>query len=155
MCVPEFNDPRDQPAKGVSLTFRIFSVAVLLNYAWEVLQSPLYEHMQSKWWHCFLASIGDGFLVLIVFAVGWLVFRRPDWFRGGVPAIALMVATGLVIATGVEWVAVHRLARWTYTSRMPLVPGFDIGAIPVAQMVVLPPLVFCVAGRTAGERRDR
>lgn len=130
-------------------------MAVLFNYPWEILQAPLYGSMQNKWWHCFVASVGDRLLVLIIFAVGWLVFRRADWFQLSVRAIALTLATGLVIAMSVEWTAVHFLARWTYTSRMPLMPGFTIGLVPVAQMLVLPPLVFCVTRWTIGARRVR
>ena len=40
-----------------------------------------------------------------------------------------------------------------YTSQMPLVPGLDVGLVPVVQMLVLPPLIFRIVaiwrGRTA------
>jgi len=48
----------------------------------------------------------------------------------------------------------HVLQRWAYTARMPRVPGLDVGLVPVAQMLILPPLIFrLVAGwyrRTVG-----
>jgi hypothetical protein len=41
-----------------------------------------------------------------------------------------------------------------YTAQMPLVPGLAIGVVPVAQMLVLPPLLFRLVavwcGRTSG-----
>ena len=50
----------------------IFVVAVLGNYPWELAQAPLYVGMESfraVWWHCFVASLGDGLLVLGIFAI--------------------------------------------------------------------------------------
>jgi len=58
----------------------------------------------------------------------------------------MTVAAGLAIAVAVEWLGLHVLRRWSYTPRMPLVPGLEVGLVPVAQMVILPPLVFLIAG---------
>jgi hypothetical protein len=127
----------------------LFVVAVLFNYAWELAQSPLYAEMDSPrtvWWHCFVASLGDGLLVLLIFAVGWIAFHRQDWFvRPGVHEYGVMLAAGLVMSVSVEWIAVHIVGRWTYTERMPLVPGLGVGIVPILQMLVLPPLIFWVA----------
>jgi len=52
----------------------LFVVAVLANYLWELAQAPLYVGMESfraVWWHCFVASLGDGLLVLGIFVTGW------------------------------------------------------------------------------------
>jgi len=52
----------------------LFIVAVLANYLWELAQAPLYVGMESfrvVWWHCFVASLGDGLLVLGIFVTGW------------------------------------------------------------------------------------
>lgn len=127
----------------------IFVAAVLLNYPWELAQSSLYvgmENFRAKWWHCFVASLGDGGLVLLIFAAGWVMLRRRAWFaRPGVHGYLLMLAVGLVIGVSVEWMAVHVLERWTYTGWMPLVPGLGVGIVPLLQMLVLPPLIFRVA----------
>lgn len=53
-----------------------------------------------------------------------------------------MLLTGLVIAVGIEWLAVFIANWWAYTARMPLVPALNVGLVPVAQMLVLPPLIF-------------
>jgi hypothetical protein len=55
-----------------------------------------------------------------------------------------MLGSGLVIGVIVEWVAIHILGRWEYTTRMPVVPLLGVGLAPVAQMVVLPPVIFRV-----------
>jgi hypothetical protein len=61
-----------------------------------------------------------------------------------------MVGAGLVLGVTIEWVAVHILERWAYTARMPRVPGLNVGLVPVAQMLVLPPLIFRVVTRWWG-----
>jgi len=48
-----------------------------------------------------------------------------------------MLAVGLVIGVVVEWTAVHVMGRWAYAPRMPVIPIFNIGLTPVAQMLAL------------------
>lgn len=129
-------------------TLLVFLVAVALNYPWELAQAPLYDGLNDRSaaiWHCFVASLGDGLLMLLIFAAGLGVFRRLDWFeRPGARGYLLMFATGMAIALVVEWAAVHLAHRWSYANAMPRLPGLDIGIVPVIQMLILPPLVFCV-----------
>jgi hypothetical protein len=47
----------------------------------------------------------------------------------------------------VEWYAVKVLHRWEYSLSMPVIPGLEIGFVPVLQMLVLPPLTFFLAAR--------
>ena len=126
----------------------LWIVAVLLNYPWELAQSGLFDETAGQgvqWWHCFVASLGDGLLVWAIYACGWAVFRRADWFERPRPAqYAFMLTVGGLIAVVVEWVAVHLAHRWSYTAAMPLLPALDIGIVPVLQMLVLPPVVFRV-----------
>ncbi|MGE0129217.1 MAG: hypothetical protein AB7U82_14170 [Blastocatellales bacterium] len=126
----------------------IYVIAVVFNLMWELAQAPLYIGMndfRQSWRVCLLATLGDGLLLLLIFAVGWLLLRRRDWFvRPGVRGYALMLVTGLVIAVSIELAAVNVMGRWEYTKQMPLVPGLGVGLIPVAQMLMLPPLIFRV-----------
>jgi hypothetical protein len=130
----------------VGRTALVFAVAVLVNYPWELGQAPLYVEMDDlrvALWHCFIAALGDGVLVLAIFVAGAMVFRRADWFvRPGLRGYGVMLAAGLVIGVLVEWLGLHFLRRWAYAPRMPLIPGLGIGLVPVAQMLLLPPLVF-------------
>lgn len=66
---------------------------------------------------------------------------RTPWLRGYV----VMLAAGLAIGVSIEWAAVHVAGRWAYNAQMPLVPGLGVGLVSVAQMLVLPPLIFRVA----------
>lgn len=125
----------------------VYIVAVLLNYVWELAQAPLYVGLESYstsvFWHCFAASLGDGIMVLLIVAAGWIALQRQNWFEHpGVPGYLVMLATGLLLAVLVEWVGVHVLGRWRYTENMPIAPGLGVGVIPIAQILFLPPLVF-------------
>jgi len=136
----------------------IFIVAVLLNYLWELAQAPLYVGLEgynsAVFWHCFVASLGDGIMVLIIAATGQVILRRRDWFeQPGASGYIVMLATGLVLAVLVESVALHLLGRWQYMERMPIVPMLGLGLVPIAQMLILPPLIFHIAGTWSYDTR--
>ncbi len=123
----------------------VFIVASLLNYLWELAQAQLYVGLEgynaAVLWHCFVASLGDGIMVLIIVAAGRITLHQWDWFqRPGVAGYLVMLTAGLVLAVLVEWMAVHQLGRWQYSVRMPTVLG--IGVVPILQMLFLPPLIF-------------
>ena len=47
----------------------VFAIAFALNSVWEMAQAPLYQSMGSAWEatrRCFVASVGDGALILII-----------------------------------------------------------------------------------------
>jgi hypothetical protein len=129
----------------------VFAVAVALNFPWEVLQAPLYRMETGSWptWlHCLRASFVDGLLVLLILVLGARVLGRPDWFdRPRGRGYAWMLVSGVIFAAALEWTSVHVLKRWSYEPTMPLLPGLDIGLVPIAQMLVLPPAIFFVASR--------
>jgi hypothetical protein len=137
----------------------VFILAVFINYPWELAHSQLYEGMSDfdlALWYCFVASLGDGLLVLLIFGAGCVALRRSDWFvNPGRHGYFVMFAFGLVIGVGVEWTAVHVMQRWAYAPRMPVIPIFNVGLTPVAQMLALPPLIFrAVALSHRGNERD-
>ncbi len=133
----------------------LFAMAVPVNYVWEIVQAPLYVGMDNfklVWWHCGLAALGDGLLVLLIYAAGWAVLGKQDWFaHPDAIGYAVMLLAGLVIGIGIEWLAVFVAKRWAYTARMPLVPLLDVGLAPIAQMLLLPPLIL----RIVAAGRDR
>lgn len=77
----------------------------------------------------------------------------------GLKGYAILTLAGVFMAIAIEWVAVHMLERWSYAQAMPLVPGIEVGLIPVLQMVLLPPLVFgivaAVSTRITTNRMDQ
>jgi hypothetical protein len=135
----------------------VFIVAVFLNYLWELAQAPLYVGLEAYdagvFLHCLVASLGDGIMVLLIVAAGWITLRQPDWFdRPGVTGYLVMIAAGLLLAVSVEWLGLHVLGRWQYTDSMPLIPWLGLGVVPIAQMLFLPPLIFRIAA-VIGSRR--
>lgn len=135
----------------------VFLSAVALNYPWELAQGRLFtaaSHTTNVWLHCFIASLGDGLMILLLFGFGWIVLGGRDWFvRPGVRGCAIIVAAGAALAMAIEWTAVHVLQRWTYTESMPRVPGLEIGLVPVLQMMVLPTITFRIAAMIEYRRR--
>lgn len=139
----------------------LFVVSVVLNYFWEIGQAFLFVGMDSwenVWWHCLVASLGDGLMVWTIYAAGWSFFRRSDWFVAPqLKGYSLMLMTGLIIAVAVEWLAVHVLQRWVYTAAMPVLPvlpGVNIGITPLLQMLMLPPVIFYIVALASKKTRE-
>lgn len=135
--------------KAVIATIRlwsIFSVAVLVNYPWELAQARLYvgtDGADIAPWLCIVASLVDSALVLLIYAVGVVLFSQRGWFVApGFSGYALMAAAGFLISISMEWITVYGTRIWAYSPNMPLVPGLGIGVAPLAQMLLLPPLIF-------------
>lgn len=98
------------------------------------------------WRHCFVASLGDAVLVLVLLGVGWALRRRLEWFeRPFVRDSVALIGAGALLGIGVEWLAVHVFGKWGYRPEMPRVPGLEIVLMPVVQMALLPPFVFWLA----------
>lgn len=130
----------------------IFFVAVAVNYAWELAQTPLYAGVDfpGAVWHCFVASLGDGLLLLFIYAAVAVALRSLDWYmRPGVEAYFAMAAAGLAVGVAVEWWGLHIAKRWQYSELMPIIPGAGVGLAPILQMLVLPPAIFAAVRRIA------
>lgn len=109
----------------------LFVLAVMVNYAWERAQSPLYVlpgGAEVEWWMCAAASVGDGLVVLLIVQIGRLVIGRHDWYlRPGARGYTVLLLSGAVVSVAVEWIAIYGAHWWAYSPRMPLVPGLNIG----------------------------
>lgn len=142
----------------VPLLVRLFVISVVLNFPWEIGQAFLYvgmDYSAATWWHCFVASLGDGVLVGLIYGTGCLVTGRYDWFaQSGSKPWIIMLTTGLIIGVVVEWVAVHQLGRWAYAEAMPMLGGLGIGWVPVLQMLLLPLPIFFILAKTARSRAE-
>jgi hypothetical protein len=129
--------------------FRIFVVGVFLNFVWEMAQAPLYQPM-GTFWHatvrCAMASLGDELIIILIALLGSLVSRSPRSYMAA-------AAGGLVIAIIVERWGLDA-GRWTYGSRMPVLPGTDLGLSPLTQMTVLVPLTFYAATIWHGHAKE-
>lgn len=127
--------------------FLIFALAVIVNYIWELAQTPLYTGIEfpGALWHCFVASLGDGLLVLFIYAAVAAVMRSPDWYlRPTAPSYIAMAMVGFAVGFAVEWWGLYIAQRWRYSDLMSVIPRIGIGAVPVLQMLLLPPAIFAV-----------
>jgi hypothetical protein len=154
--VPGLIPNRLGPTTGKLLAV-VYTVAVALNFPWEMAQSRLYRMETGRlpaWLQCFKASLGDGLLALLILIGGAWIMGSFEWFRRpGVSGYIWMLVLSLVLAVAVEWASVHVLKRWSYQPEMPLLPGLGIGLVPIAQMLILPPAIFAVAARLAPKPR--
>lgn len=124
----------------------LFGLAVVANYPWERAQSRLYVlpgGAEVEWWMCAAASVADGLMVLLIFQIGRLVIGQRDWYlRPGIRGYAVTLLSGAFISVTIEWIAIYGAHWWAYSPRMPVVPLLNVGLAPLAQMLVLSPLIF-------------
>ena len=133
----------------VALLGTLYGVAVAVNFIWEVPQMAFYEWWGASWsvglLVCLQAALGDGLLVLALYGLGCIFFRRRDWIlQPGPVGYTLLVVAGMIIAVAVEMHALDQ-NRWAYNTLMPRIPGLGVGLVPVAQMMVLPTLIARLA----------
>ncbi len=123
----------------------LFSLAVVVNYPWERAQSGLYVlpgGAEVDWWMCAVASVADGLVVLLIFQISQLVIGRRDWYLlPGASGYGVLLLSGAVVSTAIEWSTIYVAKWWAYSPRMPLIPWLNIGLAPLAQMLLLPPLI--------------
>ena len=126
--------------------FNLTVFALLLNFAWEILQSPFYVGMADMphaqvTQACLQATVGDAVIMLFGYGVVAVAAKSRGWIVAATGwQLLLFVAVGVVITACIEWLAVsgYWLVSWTYAPSMPLVPGTRIGLVPLLQWVVLP-----------------
>lgn len=136
---------------------RLLAVTLPLYFMWEMAQAPFFTGMPADWvgatLMCAQATIGDVVLVAAIATAGVLLYRDRRWFVP--PSLfryVVVVVAGAALQIAVEWVMVHRLNRWGYVSRQPILPVVDVGILPVLQPIVLLPLSFWLIARWEATR---
>ena len=136
----------------------IAAFGFLLNLPWEFLQTPLYAQMPAApHWAaikvCTRAAVGDALILVATYISVALVAAYPRWILRARPwQLAAWCAQGLVITVMIEWLALRGAwlgGGWQYSDAMPLVPGLGVGASPLAQWLLLPPLVAFLVQRVS------
>lgn len=140
-----------------------FNVAVfawLLNFAWEIVQAPLFVGM-AEMPHaqvtkaCLQATFGDAVIMLVAHGGVAVAARSRRWFltpKGW--QLPLFMAVGVSITVAIEWLATrgYWMASWNYLPAMPLMPGTGIGLVPLLQWIVLPLLTVWFVKRQLDHR---
>ena len=130
--------------------FNVATISLLLNFAWEMLQAPLFvgmadmPHAQGTR-ACLQAAFGDMLIMLLAYGAVAVVARNRRWIVAASGwQLAWFIAIGVAITVVIEWLATrgHWTNRWNYLPAMPLLPGTGIGLLPLLQWVVLPLLTM-------------
>ena len=117
----------------------------LLNYAWELIQIPLYKNPAYDFSHiafCALASFADALMVLLLYFGLALIFKNFFWIQHlELRRIAIVVLIGGAGAVLTE-IRHLSLGSWAYDNSMPIVPFANVGIAPVLQFMILPLLIY-------------
>ncbi|WP_075831536.1 hypothetical protein [Deinococcus marmoris] len=124
---------------------RVYGVAFALNFAWEMLQMPLFGDMDwspASWVLCAAASLGDAAFSAAAYAA-LAVWHRDTWWirRRRLLDLTLVVMGGTLSAFLGERITLA-LGWWSYRPLMPLVPGLGVGVVPFVQLAALTVVTF-------------
>lgn len=128
--------------------FTITVLSFLLNFAWELIQVPLYipslyslEHIAF----CALASFADTIMVLLLYFGFALIFKNLLWIEHlkwkRKVVVILTGGTGAVLAE----MRHLSLGTWAYSNSMPIIPIINVGISPVLQFIILPVLIYLLS----------
>jgi hypothetical protein len=150
--------------RALTLTpeFNVAVFALLLNFPWEFLQSPLFAGMATAPHgeavkSCTRAALGDALIALAAHSTVAAMSHNRRWLLS--PArwqLATFVGVGLAITVVIEWLALNDrwIGGWRYAETMPVVPGLGIGLSPLLQWVVLPLLTVWFVRRQTGREES-
>ena len=125
--------------------FIMIVIAFLLNFAWELLQLPLYKNPAYDIEHiafCALASLADVLMVLLLYLGLGFIFKDFFWMQDlKLQRVFLLVLIGGGGAVLSEMRHLS-LGSWEYDKSMPLLPFVKVGIAPVLQFKILPLLIY-------------
>ncbi len=80
------------------VSYLIIAFSFLLNFAWEMLQMPLYEGMEpgiQTTLFCALAAVADALMVLLIYYAFGLIYKSPLWIKHlNYVRVILLILTG-------------------------------------------------------------
>jgi hypothetical protein len=123
-------------------------LAFVLNFAWEIIQIPLYKSNVNDIQHisfCALASVADAIMVLLIYFGFALIYKNAFWIKNiNIQRALLIIFTGGIGAILAE---MRHLSEgdWAYTSSMPVIPLVNVGISPLFQFMLLPLLIYHVS----------
>ena len=122
----------------------------MLHFAWEWLQcGPFFVHLQTAPTLAGMvqATLGDVVFTGVAYLVAAVATGRWTWCLGHWTwrVWVALLGTALVLSVGYELLALE-LGRHAYTARNPRIPGTSVSALPVAQLLLLFPSSFALAG---------
>ena len=137
--------------KNIKIIALIFITSFLLNFAWEFLQSPLYDcfndSLADNYSHYLLAIIWDSIYTILIYGIIAIINKDLGWIQNSLNRknIAITVILWIILAIFIEYKWVYILWKWNYSNLMPMILG--IGIMPLLQMMILPVLSFKIVRR--------
>ncbi|NIM57569.1 MAG: hypothetical protein GTO16_01310 [Candidatus Aminicenantes bacterium] len=126
--------------------------AFLLNFVWEVLQTPFFIDISTEIntiiWYRIHCTLGDVMISLAGFWFVALIARSRNWFLNPTKKkLLLFVAFGVsyTIFSEIKNVSLNKL--WAYSDLMPVIPYIDVGIVPLIQWITIPPLLVFIVRR--------
>ena len=129
------------------LTVTIIGISLIVNFAWEMLQMPLFKGMDLNWQDilfCGAASIADTLMVVLLYYGFAIIYKEPFWAKQmSWQRILLLIVVGFAGAVLAE--LRHTSAgNWSYSKSMPLLPVLSVGVVPVLQFMLLPVIIYFI-----------
>lgn len=152
------NRPDNQASAQIKpkrIGWRIFGIALALNFVWEMAQMFAYANVDPFSLFSFLcccgAAFADALYVMCVYWIGIAIRRTPLWvFNLGGVAVLAVISSGFITAFVLERLALVE-HFWHYGETMPRL-AFGVGLWPVLQLMLLPLLAFWFVSRTRANR---
>jgi hypothetical protein len=92
-------------------------------------------------------------MVLLIYPAGWMIVRKTRFGRAPGCFWFFRYAKHWVPFSSLRRMIRLACARpMAYTDCAPLLPVFGTGILPIAQMLVLPPLIFRIVGVASAKR---
>ncbi len=127
------------------LCYLILASSFLLNFAWEMLQMPLFLNMSPGWQStlfCTLASVADAIMVLLLYFVFAAFYKQPFWIKHmNIQRSLMLIVIGGIGAILAEQRHLSQ-GNWGYASSMPILPYVNVGISPVLQFMFIPVLSY-------------
>ena len=136
-----------------NIELNIFLFGFMLNFIWEMLQMPLFSFYQEASViginiACLQASVGDAIMLVIAYWLLAALLKSREWiFHLNSKRMAMFLVPGIVFTILAEALAIGPLHRWEYAEIMPTLPYLGTGLVPIAQWLILPPLVLWIVKR--------
>lgn len=139
--------------------FRRYLPAMALgNLLWETLQLPLYTlwrtdppaQLAFAVFHCTLGDVVIGTVALVLALALFGNRRWPEEGRRSVMLAALLLGAGYTVYS--EYVNTALRQSWAYADAMPRLPILGTGLAPLAQWILLPPILLAFAGTKRAKR---
>ena len=127
-----------------------------LNLAWETTHVPFYtlwkeakpSYVAFAVLHCTAGDVVIGAAALLLALIVGREKALVQWRWLRIAALTVLAAAAYTVVS--EWINASVLASWTYAEAMPTLDlvGIEIGASPLAQWLVVPPLALYLARKT-------